>query len=259
MITYTFFYVVGGDDRYYQQLYRSLRSLKRLDSRSFKVKILDISKQYNFNSELNIQILNLEEKVNSKEQFWKYKYLLTQNIDTDIGIYLDCDTVICYDRFKDIENFLGQGFGVIPHFYIKNFEDFKNVFNNNKFSNLNRENSFFTCGVFIYRNNKDNIKILKDIFEMHSMGMDQSQGLYDETYLSCVLSSKTHVKLNGSFNHCSANYMPLEIENGILLGKNNFDEHFEPVFALHGSSDRQTNGEDFTGDVKLKIQNFWNP
>jgi hypothetical protein len=260
MIKYTFFYVVGGQDVYYNQLYKSLKSLSRLKSDKFKVKILDVDNKFDihFNTDFSIELFKTNVKLSTKEDFWKYKYFICQQLDTDYGIYLDCDTVVCYDRLKDISDRLGNGFGVVPHFHIKDFCDFRTIFNNYQFTNVNDSCCFYTGGVFFFYNNIDNKNILKEIFEMHSIGTNQSLGFYDETYLSLSLSNKKCIKLNGSFNHCSANYMPLKIHDNTLIGKNNFDDQFEKIFVLHGSSERQINGEDFDGEIKKTIQNFWN-
>jgi len=76
--------------------------------------------------------------------------------------------------------------------------------------------------------------------------------------LSTILKNYDYIKLNGSVNHCSANLMPIEIQNNILVGKNPFDDHYEPIFVLHGSSTRQKEAEDFSGKLKEKIIYFWN-
>ena len=40
---YTFFYVVGGKEKYYSDLQRSIRSLSRINV-PFKIKVLDVDK-----------------------------------------------------------------------------------------------------------------------------------------------------------------------------------------------------------------------
>ena len=254
---YTFFYVVGGDDIYYEQLYRSIRSLSRLSTKNFKIKILDIDNKFNLETDFEIETISINKKLDSKELFWQYKYFICQQLDTEYGIYLDCDTVVCYDRLQDIENLVNKSFGVIPHFYIKDFDNFSKLFNNKNFSE-SPSDKFFTGGVFFFYNSIDNIKILQQIFNLHNQhDLNQSKGFYDETFLSYVLSDRHRVVLNGSFNHCSANYMPLGIKNFDLVGKNEFDNELEKIFVLHGSSKRQIEAEDFVGETKEKVKNFW--
>lgn len=262
---YTFFYIVGGDDKYYYQLERSIRSLNRCIKAPFKIKILDIGKK--LKSSANIEVIYINRDITKKQIFWQYKYYLCQNIDTEYGIYLDCDTVVCSDPLDDVFKKIGEKFGLVNHFYIKDFKDFLSVFPNEKTFeyirkfNISLNNLFFTGGVFFFKNTKKNIIFLKDVFDLHfqfykSDKDEYIEGLYDETFISTIFSNH-HVNLNGAMNHCSANYMPLKIKNDELWGKNPQDENFEKVFVLHGSSDRQIQGLDFYEDIKSKIKKAW--
>jgi hypothetical protein len=261
---YTFFYVVGGQDLYYDQLQTSIKSLQRLKS-PFQVKILDIGRK--LKSKNNIEIVNTNVCIKDKHVFWQYKYHVCQTLDTEFGIYLDCDTVVCYDMLEPLFNKIGTSFGAIPHFYIQNFKNYLNIFNTQKTKdychqhNLNKEHVFNTAGVFLFSNNKICKNILKETFDLHdavySNKMTYEEGLYDETFLSTVLKNYHYIKLNGAANHCSANLMPIDIQNDILVGKNPFDADYEPIFVLHGSSKRQKEAQDFSGKLKEKIIEFW--
>jgi hypothetical protein len=258
MKTFTFFYVVGGDERYYNQLYKSIRSLEKLDKDRFLVKILDFDNKFEFNTDIEIDINYHATKPCSKEEYWKYKYLITQKLDTEYGIFLDCDTVICYDRLDEIAKQIGNSFGVVPHFYMKNFLDYKRHYQNNIFEHLGEDDLFYTGGVFFFRNNIDNMKTLSYIFDLHNQyELNQERGFYDETLLSYALSERDKVKMNGCYNHCSANLMPLKVLDNELVGKNPFDQEYERVFVLHGSSPRQFLGEDFSGMTKEMVTEFW--
>jgi hypothetical protein len=262
---YTFFYVVGGDDCYYNQLAKSIRSLKRLKC-DFDIKILDFNEK--LSSENNIQIINSNKSINQKHIFWQYKYFITQQLDTEYGIYLDCDTIICEDRLEEIFDRLTNKFGVVQHFYLNNFTKFLYAFPSetsanfiNKYS-INLEDKFYTGGVFLFKNDTNSFNILKDTFDMHNQyylkETDYIEGLYDETFLSTVLKKYNYLNLNGAINHCCANHMPLKLSENKLIGKNPFDLKYEDIFVLHGYSDRQTLGLDFEGDLKRKIQEMWN-
>jgi len=264
MKKYTFFYVVGGNDCYYNQLAKSIRSLKRLKC-DFNIKILDFNKK--LSSEKNIEIVNSNKKVNQKHIFWQYKYFITQQLDTEYGIYLDCDTIICKDRVEEIFDQLDYKFGVVQHFYLNNFNKFLNAFpfkTSEDFINkhfINLEDKFYTGGVFLFKNNANSFNILKNTFEMHNEYYSENkfyiEGLYDETFLSTVLRKFNHLNLNGAINHCCANHMPLKLKENKLVGKNPFDALYEDIFVLHGYSDRQVLGLDFSGDLKQKIQAMW--
>jgi len=261
MEKYTIFYIVGGGDVYYKQLQKSLNSLSRIKT-PHKVKILDVGGK--LKSHDNIEVIYTNEKIDTKELFWKYKFYLCQQIDTEYGIYLDCDTVVCSDRLEDISKKLGDNFGVVNHFHVKNFSKFKQIFRHpdaGKFVseyNLTDKNLFYTGGVFMFHNNEVNMLILSQIFEVHNKyNITINTGMYDETFLSLVVGSNKHKVLGGSFNHCSMNHMPLKIKDGKLIGKNIFDEEFEEVFILHGTTDRQLLGLDFNGEIRNKVTTLW--
>jgi hypothetical protein len=262
MIKYTFFYVVGGDDKYYHQLYNSIKSLNRINEK-YKIIILDLDKK--LKSENNIEVYHLDKKLTKKEEYWKYKFFICQKIDTEFGIYLDCDTVVCYDRLNELSKEIGDKFGVVKHFYIQNFKNFKNIFNKEKAieyvtkNNLTINDNFYCGGVFLFQKNENNLNILKEIFEKHDeYELSIDNGLYDETFLSTVIKKYDFINLNGSINHASCNHMPTIFLNNKIMGKNPFDEKYEEIFVLHGSSERQKFGQDFNGDLKNEITKMWN-
>ena len=262
MEKYTFFYIVGGRDVYYKQLNKSINSLNRIKT-PHKIKILDVGNK--LKSHGNIEVIYTDKIIDTKELFWKYKFYLCQQLDTEYGIYLDCDTIVCSDRLEEIPEKIGNTFGVIHHFYVKNFDNFKKIFRHQNSENfikehkLTNKNNFYTGGVFIFHNNSTNIKILRDIFEIHNnYTLNIKTGMYDETFLSLIVGKNAHTTVGGSFNHCSMKHMPLKIENNVLKGKNPFDNEFEEVFILHGTTDRQLLGLDFNGEIRKKVTNLWN-
>lgn len=262
MIDYTIFYVVGGNNVYYQQLKKSLRSLKRIKT-PHKVKVLDLNRK--LKSYDNIEVIYTDDNITTKEMFWKYKFYLCQQLDTKYGIYLDSDTIVCCDRLDEISNKLGNKFGVVHHFHVKNFANYKRLFYHPdafKFTdryNLTGDDKFYTGGVFMFHNNIKNMNILKSIFNIHDeYNLNIRCGIYDETFISLMMSKQEHIIFNGSFNHCSMDFMPLKIQDNVLMGKNPFDIEFEPVFVLHGTTKRQLEGLDFEGEIKEKVKNLWN-
>ncbi len=261
---YTFCYIVGGEDKYYDQLAKSIRSLKKIKE-GYKIKILDIGKK--ISSSEGIEVIHINKDLSNKYLFWQYKYYITSLIDTEYGIYLDCDTIICNDRLEELCDSIDNSFGVVPHFGIKTFNNFYLSFPNlanSKFLEINNilpTDNFYTAGVLLFKNTEASFRILNETFELHNLIFQQTplmiEGLYDETFLSMILRQYDHKILNGSVNHCSANYMPIIYENGKLKGKNPFDLEYEDIFILHGSSQRQFLGEDFSGKIKEKIIESW--
>jgi len=265
MIKYTFFYVVGGSDMYYEQLKKSIRSLSRLNVK-YKIKILDVDKK--LTSSENVDIIHIDESINQKHIFWQYKYYICQQLDTEYGIYLDCDTIVCSDQIERIFNKIQNKFGVIQHFHLIDFNKFFEIFRTqssfdfiNKYA-IDPKTPFFTGGVFFFKNNQNCLGILKEVFNIHNeYYLNNNQfidGLYDETFLSTILLKYEYQNINGSSNHCCANHMPLKLINNELFGKNPFDDEFEKIFVFHGYSDRQINGLDYNGELQDTIKEKWN-
>jgi hypothetical protein len=263
-IDYTFFYIVGGAEIYYEQLQKSIRSLSRLNIK-YKVKILDIGKK--LKNQDNVEIFYIDKDIDKKHIYWQYKYYICQKLDTKYGIYLDCDTIVCSDQIEKIFNKIQDKFGVIQHFHLINFKTFLEIFKSQSSYNYIINNSisldspFFTAGVFFFNNNENSFNILKEVFDLHnnyySNNSEYIEGLYDETFLSTVLSKYDYENINGSSNHCCANHMPLKLIDNKLFGKNPFDESFEEIFIFHGYSLRQVNALDYEGELQNKIRQKW--
>lgn len=253
----TFCYVVGGKDDYYNQLEKSLRSLDKHLS-DYEVLILDFDKKITSSKKINV-IHDSEIFPSKKEEYWQNKFYVSQQIKTEYGIYLDCDTILYSDRTIDIINCIKDGIGAVPHFYIQDFNSFNLLFRgNNLKEHYDSSDTFFAGGVFAFKNNDKNKKILQEIYLLHNdYELNQSIGVYDETLMSIVFNKNSAVKLHGAFNHCSANHMPLTAYEEILIGKNPFDENYEKICILHGYSDRQTLGLDFYGQTKKLVQQAW--
>lgn len=270
---YTFFYVVGGHDMYYDQLKKSIRSLSRL-SVDYKVTVLDFSNKllpYD-----NVSVVNFPLKFDfntQKHLFYQYKYFICQTLDTDRGIYLDCDTVICYDEIDNIYNEIGDSFGAIPHFCINTLYDSLPYFGedySNKIKQLNFFSKhgcsglepFISGGVFFFSNNYNCHKVLSNTFLLHKNIYQNSDkfinGFFDETFLSMALKGSKHTFVSGAANHCCANHMPLKLISGKLKGCNPKEMLLKNIFAFHGFSDRQIHGLDYSGKLQEEIQKIWN-
>lgn len=264
MPDYTFFYVVGGPDMYYDQLRRSIKSLSRLNV-EYKVRVLDVDRK--LEPIEHVEIFYTDERITQKHIFWKHKYNICQKLDTRFGIYLDCDTIVVYDKVEEACKKLHGRFGVIQHFYLSNFLKFRIEFLSyatDKFIYDNKiafDTKFFAGGVFFFENNQINIDILKEVVrkhdEIYSNNSMYFEGLYDETFLSYCLIDKDPVLLSGSYNHCCANMMPLQQLNGELYGGNPFDDYLEKIFVFHGYTERQINGEDFDEPIRGIIKKYW--
>jgi hypothetical protein len=258
---YSFFYVVGGEDKFYKQLETSMRSLKRLKS-DYKIVVLDFGRK--LKSENNLEVHYIDDKITKKEEYWKYKFYITQKLDTEYGIYLDCDTVLCYDRIEELCNSIDDNFGLVKHFYVQNFNNFVLMYPYAKTFDLitkykiGPKDNFFCGGVFLFKKTAQNISILNEIYNLHNdYDLSITEGLYDETMISIVMRKYEHTILGGSVNHASCNHMDTIFRNGKIHGKNPFENLYEEIFILHGSSDRQKYGQDYEGDLRKEICKMW--
>ena len=99
----TFGYIVGGEDKHYNNLIRSLGSLERIEQ-PHDVVILDADSRLEADEDRpNIRIIPFpvdEAKGEGwfKPHYWQMRYHLNKYVETDHCFYMDTDTVIVNDR-----------------------------------------------------------------------------------------------------------------------------------------------------------------
>lgn len=267
-----FIYVVGGNDNHYNNLKNSIRSVRKIYP-SAKILIGDFDLKFNFDDNL-IKIIDLSQvKINKEKIYkhiiWQYKYYVAQFSDCQYNLYLDTDTVLANNLNNLIEE-SNSKFVISKHFWIPTVFDFltrtekqAETYEFIKKLDLDNNTNFCAAGVFFFEKNEKNLSILKNTFDIHNKiysNRDYILGIYDETILSSVLQKNIDdvIYYNGSLNHCSMLDMPLSLNNGILYGKNSFDQEYKPVTCLHCDIFRRDPSQPYNGELKLKIKNLFN-
>jgi len=244
----TFGYIVGGSDKHYENLLRSLESLERI-KQDYEVLVLDADGRLENSEEYsNVRIIHYpakDDNVNDwfSPHIWKMRYHLYEHLETDYCFYLDTDTVIVNDRIDELINFSEDKLLICPHWWVNDIEDYlkKTRVNTLALSDiLNEENlktRYISSGVFLFKKNlHDKIfKTFSDNFEKVFSKNQYPEGITDELLLTISLSQVGgHKFANGSMNHSSNhNQMPLKFENDNFYGKNPTDKNFERVFIFH--------------------------
>lgn len=255
-------YCVGGADKYYDSLYRSIRSLERIKSVEFDIVVIDSSNKMK-SSDSKITIINLPVLKEEINHFQFMRYQLYKYVQTEYTLYLDVDTVISHDNILELINDSEGKFYITQHFWVTTIRQYiQNVGPSEnwvKYLTSIIDTPYISSGVFLF--NKSSIPLLKDVedkFNYIYNNDEYKHAITDELVLSTCLQNYEYKLANGAINHCSASYMPLQFDNDILYGKNPYDCDFKPVTVLHGSSIRQHQGEDFFGELQDKVKSVWN-
>tara|TARA_R110000803_G_scaffold27700_1_gene64587 strand:+ start:1987 stop:2814 length:828 start_codon:yes stop_codon:yes gene_type:complete len=269
----TFIYVVGGEDKHYTNLQRSINSVKKIYPQS-KILVGDFDKKIKDSKKDNISVVDLSHvKIDKKKTFkhiiWQYKFYVCLKTKSKYNLYLDTDTVLVNPINELISEAKGR-FTIAKHFWIPTIKDFKAkaetcVETSDYFDTLNLkdEMDFCAAGVFFFENNEANFKIIKSTFKIHESiyeNKDYILGVYDEPILNSVLqkNKKQTLYYNGSLNHCSMKNMPIEFKNGKLYGKNEFDSDFKKIICLHCDFFRRDPSSGYNEPVKSLIYNLFN-
>lgn len=244
----TFGYIVGGSDKHYKNLLRSLQSLERI-KQEHDILILDADGRLESSTDQpNVRIIHYpvsEEMGNEwfKPHIWQMRYHLNEYLETDYCFYLDTDTVIVNDRVDEFIEYSEDKFLICPHWWLDDIEDYlgKVRVNVSALSNILTEEQlksrYIASGVFLFKN-----KIHDNIFDKFSENFDKvflnnkfAEGITDELLLTISLNQVGGYKFaNGSMNHSSNhNQMPLKFEDGYFYGKNPTDDDFQKVFLFH--------------------------
>lgn len=243
----TFGYIVGGSDKHYENLLRSLQSLERI-KQDYEILILDADARLDApEGQDNVRIIHYPVPEASgdewfKPHIWQMRYHLYKYLETDYCIYMDTDTVIVNDRVDELIEYSDDKFLICPHWWLNDIRDYfskvrVSISSISKY--LDEEvykQRYIASGVFLFKKGvHDKIfKTFSNLFE-EIFANECPQGVTDELLLAFSLNKEGDYKFaNGSMNHSSNhNQMPLKYENGIFYGKNPGDEEYQKVFLFH--------------------------
>ncbi len=250
----TIVYTVGGEDRHYKNLEKSIRSLERL---AFKPNI----HVYDMNR-LGIEVSN--------ELAWRSKYEACLQASGDIIWYIDTDMVVVQDYIEEtIENLAGR-FGLPRHWYIDDTYDYcvKSCPNPEytylvikdflKFGN----SAFPAAGTFIYENNTDNRNILNSVLDLYKTLEKYDivkNKITDELILNCAAECTLHSAFNYSFMLGQSMIETLnDKETGNLLGGSQFESTYSMIVLGHCDVFRRDPSKFFQSDrYKNIIRNLF--
>ncbi len=251
----TFGYIVGGDQSHYTNLFMSLKSLRERIKIPYKVVIIDNDqklKSTDFNSGISIIHLSNPPK---KHYYWSNRYHLHKYMDTDYGMYMDTDTVICNDRIEEIINKSEDKFYICQHWWVNNYGNYL-THNPTQIDVVNKFNTpldkpYFASGVFLWNNNTctNVFEEYWNVFNVcYSENDEYKTGITDEFMLCHALNKTNNFKFaHGSLNHCcEKQLMPINLKDNVLVGKNPFEEEFEPIICLHCDLHRRNPSDGYT-------------
>ena len=283
----TFGFIVGGDDKYYNNLMRACESLERI-KQPHEVLIIDMDDRLSID-EPNVKIVKVdaEELHNDGDDrnyfqpyIWKERYNLYKYLETDYCFYMDTDTVVINDRVDELIEEAGHKFLCTQHWWVPTLKDY---FATGKIDKTNMgpylphdtgEYDYIASGAFMFQKEKHDGMFRKydEIFrEVFSDGKLHS-GVTDELILCFALNECMQFMdntngetngfyhlTNGAFNHCAAHdYMPMEKRKGIWYGSNPQDDEMKPVFLFHSAAENvATLGQYGTNVKELKKVMYW--
>lgn len=250
----TFGYIVGGEDKHYNNLLRSMESLERI-KQPHEILILDADGRLQMEDDNpNVRIVHFpvdEEKDSSwfKPHYWQMRYHLNKYLETDHCFYMDTDTVIVNDRVDELIEEAEDKFLICNHWWVHTLDAYlRNVRVNvglidHLLDTNNLEIPYFASGLFLFQKDKhdDLFKIFLEKFNSvfdNLPNNTNAQGITDELLLALSLEDFKNYKMtNGSMNHSSEQeQMPLKYQDGTFWGKNPQDDEFKKVFAFHNDT-----------------------
>lgn len=247
----TFGYIVGGDDKYYTNLIRSLKALEERVNQAYEVVIIDMDNRF-YSDEPNIKIvkgdanqINGEGRNWLQPHIWSKRYELYKHIETDYCFYMDVDTVLINDRVDELIEESENNFMLAQHWWVPTLDDYLtnvkvDLRKVNPYLPPSEINYFYgASGCFLFKKDAHNhiFKKFNGIYtDIHGDG-SAPLNVTDELILCLSFNSFDDWKFtNGAFNHTAADsLMPLKKENGIWMGKNLYETEFKPVFVFHSS------------------------
>lgn len=225
MADITIVYTVGGEERHYKNLEKSIRSLERL---TFKpnIHIYDMNK-------LGIKVSN--------EIAWKSKYTACLEAKGDIIWYIDTDMVVVQDNINKCLDLLGGQLGLPRHWYINDTLDYcqkscpdpKYTYNVVRPYLKYGNSAFPAAGTFIYENTVANRNMLNDVLDLYNTFMKYDpieNKITDELILNCVAKCTLH----SAFNH---SFMPDQklglLDDNTWVGSSDFENDWDVVSLGH--------------------------
>lgn len=254
-MTKTFGYIVGGHDKYYTNLMRSLKSLEERVKGKYEVLIIDMDGRF-YSDESNIKVVNENvDKIDNDEDelnrnwlqphIWAKRYELYKHLETDYCFYMDVDTVLINDRTEELIEESEDQFMLAQHWWVPTLNSF---LSNVKVDLLkvrpflpSPETEYFygASGCFLFKKEShDHIfKKYHEIYDkIHGDGSAPTN-VTDELILCLSFNQFDDWKFtSGALNHTAhPKSMPLIKENGVWMEKIHMKMNINPClfFIVH--------------------------
>lgn len=278
----TLCYVVGGKAVHYENMHRSIASLRDhgLDCKILIHEFGDTLKSNNEYDVVNIpDVIDFSKKWSSRQEarhnvgylIWRQKYVVAQDVKTEYGMYVDSDMVMATNTLQDITRELEDGIGVVRHFWVPSIGYYrgrctptnvsKEFFEIKNKTGVEDHDPYFAGGTFLFANNEKNRKVFKRILEWYSMFPTPEDFITDEFFLAAAIKEYKEkggkvLDLGGGFNHCSMGdeHMPLICHEGDLYGRNPYEQNWVPVTMLHCDVALRDPSEQYTGELKKIVR-----
>jgi len=270
----TLMYTVGGHDAHYDNMRRSIASVKRTGANP-QFLILEFGTK--LSSSDRTEVINLPDAIdfNTGKKVgylvWKHKYIAALRVKTKFGIYVDSDTAMVNNNIPLICSALKGEIGVTRHFWVPDIEHYQAratspetisefLLLKDKLG-LTDEVPFYAGGVFAFENNDKNKVVFNRVLEMYNdyySGKDYVKSITDELFFAAAINElcESVAIFGGALNHCSMgdDNMPMRLYDNNLFGRNPFEEAWQPITFLHCDISRRDPSEHYEGKAKEIIQ-----
>ena len=270
----TLMYTVGGHDVHYDNMRRSIDSVKRTGA-SPHFLILEFGTK--LKSTEDTTVINLPDAIdfNAGKKVgylvWKHKYIAALEVKTKYGIYVDSDTAMVNNNIPLICGSLKGEIGVTRHFWVPDIGHYQQrattpetlaefLLLKEKLG-LSDDTPFYAGGVFAFENNEKNKKVFQRVLQMYDdyyKGKDYVKSITDELFFSAAINElcESAAIFGGALNHCSMgdDHMPMILYDNNLFGRNPFEDKWQPITFLHCDVSRRDPSECYEGRAKEIIR-----
>jgi len=261
----TFGYIVGGEERHYNNLTKSIKSIKDRIKVSYEILIIDNDGK--LKSESNIKVVNLDQP-RKLHYYWSNRYRLNEFAETEYVMYMDTDTVIANDRIEELIKKSEDKFYICQHWWVRTYGSYLNMNPTDnsvigKLSGLiNYNDPYFASGVFLF-NKEKNAKVFEEYWKIFNLcyeqGSEYKTGITDEFMLAHALNiTKDYKFCHGSLNHCcEKQLMPIEFKGNNLWGSNPYELEKEKIVCLHCDTNRRDPSNGYDTEMSNYIKNMF--
>lgn len=245
-----FYTVIGGGQNFRDSASLGVDAITRKIPDA-KIKVFDFD---NIFKHENAETVDCRDQIdNSKKNigylYWRQKYLKGLELDSEYCVYWDCDTVLINDYFDDIFDGLEGKIGSAQHWWTPSFGHFYNMAvpepARKPFAEtlqrlgVTPQTSYYAGGVFMFKNDSKTRSLFEKVVEEY----DKFNNIYDgqidcvtDEYFFSAICKDHLVDLGGSVNVCPKGNgvsTDLKVEENELLGKNCYDDSYQPVIFIH--------------------------